>query len=198
MVKKIKIIGLMIFIIISIGTGFLIWKGSVRFKSSANAKEEEKITEIKTNEKEEKAVDQKPNENGEKVVNQKPNLVNRINEYIAKNKLENNIFISVSSFKNGETYMHNVDADVFAASIYKVPLAMIYYELMNAGKLSLNDTLVYQSHHYEAGSAIGEGVRVGTKLHLETLLNYMIVYSDNTAGCMLYENLGGWVNFLII
>lgn len=96
---------------------------------------------------------------------------------------------------SNETYTYNVTTNFSAASIYKIPLAMIYYELIDEKQYSLSDALLYQEHHYEAGGPIGDSYMVNSYINLQSLLEYMIIYSDNTAAHILFENLGGWIEF---
>lgn len=117
-----------------------------------------------------------------------------INEYINKENIGDKISIFINDF-NGTTYAYNENNNFIAASIYKIPLAMIYYEKIYNGEYSLSDTFCYYAYQYESGGPIGDNYEVGSYFTLETLLNYMILYSDNTAGHILFENLGGWESF---
>lgn len=105
------------------------------------------------------------------------------------------IQIHIKSYETQEVYAWNEDAYVTAASIYKLPLAMLYYEKIQEGTMRLEDSLLYEAYHYEAGGPIGDTMYPGSYLRLETILHDMIVYSDNTAGHILFEHLGGWVMF---
>ena len=50
-----------------------------------------------------------------------------------------------------EYYFYNEDKYFTAASTVKVPVAMLYYDKINAGEISEDDTLLYKSNAYEAG-----------------------------------------------
>ena len=121
-------------------------------------------------------------------------LTTQLNAYIEENELEDQIAICVSDFTS-IVYEYNADTNFIAASTYKVPLAMIYYEKVNQGEIALTDEYVYEASHYEEGGPVGDSYDVGSSIDLETLLYYMIFYSDNTAAHILFENLGGWIQF---
>lgn len=104
------------------------------------------------------------------------------------------IAIYVHSFESNEEYILNPTVDFTAASTYKLPLGMKYYEMIENGEISLSDTLTVQSNHYEEGGPTYYA-EVGTAISVETLLHRMIQLSDNTASHVLFENLGGWVNY---
>lgn len=121
-------------------------------------------------------------------------LSNMMDEYIDRYHLRDEVSIYVNDFHD-QVYVHNIDMNFFAASIYKVPLAMIYYEKIKRREVSFSDNLLYQDYHYEEGGPIGDTYIVGTYIDVATLLHDMIVYSDNTAAHILFENLGGWTDF---
>lgn len=183
MVKKVKFV-ICFVILVSIAcitVAFLIHKNSLG-AHTPNKKEESVSQETLV-------------EETEKPIKERLNLATMVDTYILQNKLEDKVFMYISGLTSDDTYMRNMDTNVFAASVYKLPLAMIYYEKINAGTCKLSDTLVFQSSQYENEELIGNNVKAGTVMNLETLLKNMIVYSDNTAAHMLYEDLGGWVKF---
>lgn len=126
----------------------------------------------------------------------KASLNTFLSQYLVENQIdEKNIAIAVHDFVSNQDYFINEDQYFFAASLYKLPLAMQYYEAISTGKMKLQDTLPYRSIDYEMGGPIGDTFAPGSKITLETLLEYVILYSDNTAGHILYEQLGGWEVF---
>ena len=127
---------------------------------------------------------------------QELHLKNIIENYLDEQGIsKDGLSIYISSFDGQERYTLNEDIDFFGASLYKVPLAMIYYEYINQGLYHYEDTFLYESYHFEAGGPISEDYEPGTYFTLADLLHYMIVDSDNTAGHILFENLGGWIAF---
>ncbi|MGM9946488.1 serine hydrolase [Floccifex sp.] len=123
-------------------------------------------------------------------------LKERIEIYLNENQVPlDGISIFVSSADNKVTYSLNEDEYFIAASLYKLPLAMIYYEKVYNKEINLEDTLTYEWTEYEQGGPIGDSYLVGSQIPLSELLRCVILYSDNTAGHILYENLGGWSEY---
>lgn len=123
-------------------------------------------------------------------------LSNTINNYLNEQGIDQSkISIYVHSLTSNETYTLNPDTDFFAASVYKLPLAMIYYEKAYNGQIDLSDSLQYLEKHYEAGGPIPNTYKVNSWIPISTLLQHMIVDSDNTAAHILFENLGGWLSY---
>lgn len=119
-----------------------------------------------------------------------------IDAYLAETGVDTSMLgIAVYDFESGGSYAWNDTTYFTAASTYKLPLAMLYYEMINAGECSLSDALLYESYHYEEGGTICYDYLPGSSISLEELLHCMILYSDNTAAHILYENLGGWQAF---
>ena len=103
--------------------------------------------------------------------------------------------IAIVDFESGGSYALNAGAYFTAASTYKLPLAMLYYDKIAAGEIALDDTLYYDASYYEAGGSIGYDYTPGDWISVATLLDLMILESDNTAAHILFENLGGWLAF---
>lgn len=123
-------------------------------------------------------------------------LIDSINAYLTENGIsQEQIGISIRSLDGIEAYEINGDVEFTAASVYKLPLAMIWYEKVNNGEITLQDTLYYDPAYYESGAGVADEYAAGSNITLETLLNSLIIKSDNTAGHILFENLGGWTNF---
>ena len=147
-------------------------------------------------ETEEVKVEKKKPEKTETVEVNKEELSNLINNYLNENQLDqNSLAICVYNFKTKESYELNGNIEFTAASLYKLPLAMAYYDKLNSKQLSLDTAYEFNEKHYEPVGVIAEKFPYGTFFTLETLLNYVIVYSDNCAGHILYENLGGWIAY---
>lgn len=88
-------------------------------------------------------------------------------------------------------YFYNEDKYFTAASTVKVPVAMYYYEKINNGEMSLEDTIKYKSGSFEAGGGdVTNKYKVGSNIPLSVLLEELIVDSDNTANNILIGNIG--------
>lgn len=119
-----------------------------------------------------------------------------IQDYMAKKGVENEIAISYHNFVSGEEYFFNGDQYMVAASTYKLPLNMHYYELRNAGAVKGSDELEFRDYSFEAGGPVGDTLyEIGDKISIDILQYYSILYSDNTASRILFDGLGGWTNY---
>ena len=115
-----------------------------------------------------------------------------INEIRAENNLnENNFHFFYYNLEEKKYYFYNENTYFTAASTIKVPVAMLYYDKVAEGTLSLSDTLIYGSDDYEAGGgSTAANYSVGERVPLSYLLEQTIVNSDNTALNILMGNLG--------
>lgn len=92
-------------------------------------------------------------------------------------------------------YFYNENKYFTAASIVKVPVAMLYYDKINKGEMTLNTTLTYKSGNFEAGGGdVTNKYKPGSSIPLSIILEELIVDSDNTANNMLISNIG-WNNY---
>lgn len=123
-------------------------------------------------------------------------LLERITIYLDENEiLEHQISIAIYDPSTQQSYQLYANEDMFSASLYKVPLAMLYYEYIEEGTIFLEDTLLYSEDCYEEGGPIASTYGIGSYIGIEELLYDMIVYSDNTAAHILFEHLGGWTTY---
>lgn len=99
------------------------------------------------------------------------------------------------SIEDGEEIICNGSETMIAASTIKVPLAMVYYDKITAGELSLDDTITFYGSAYEIGGEIPNEYYVGQEIPLDILLEYLIVYSDNSAANILIEHLGDFSEY---
>ncbi len=91
-------------------------------------------------------------------------------QYIKENESSReDVGFYIEDLESGDSIELNGDQLYVAASTYKLPLAMVYYDHINAGKMSAEE--------------------------YEDLLNSMIVNSDNEAAEYLFDNLGGYDEF---
>ena len=119
-----------------------------------------------------------------------------VETYLEQNAIsKEDVSIYISSIDGDISYTLNEDKYFVAASLYKIPLAMIYYEKIANNEMNMDDYLLYESKHFEEGGPIGTNYVPGEWITLRELLHSVIMYSDNTAGHILYENLGGWLEY---
>jgi len=116
-------------------------------------------------------------------------LQEAINRVIAKDKdslgADAGFGMVIHNLDTGEKFEVNADQLFESASLYKIFVALTVYYDMAGGRMSPNDqiTLIPDADaHDEDGYTI---VSVGDSLPVSTLLEKMIVDSNNTAGLML-------------
>ena len=119
-----------------------------------------------------------------------------IKSLIAEIKTANNLTADNFAFfyYNPQTqkyYFDNQDQYFKGASTVKVPVAMIYYDKIKNGELTLESTLQYTSDDYEAGGGTTASTySVGDYIPISFLLEQSIINSDNTAVNILIDRIG--------
>jgi hypothetical protein len=119
----------------------------------------------------------------------------QIKELIQKIRTENSLDEENFSFfyyniDQQSYYFYNEETYFTAASTIKMPIAMLYYDKISNGELSIDDKIVYTSDCYEAGAGTTASTySVNSKVPISFLLKQCIVNSDNTAVNILIKNL---------
>lgn len=117
-----------------------------------------------------------------------------LENYIAKkNFAKEHIAITLRNYNTGDSYNLNEDEYFVAASTYKFYLATMYYDLIAAGKVSLDDSYRLDADEINSGGVIDSRYKQGDYIKVSELLHDMIIYSDNSAGHMLFNELGDYV-----
>lgn len=101
--------------------------------------------------------------------------------------------ICIQTVDGKVSYSLNPDVQYLAASLYKLPLAVLWYDRLE--KDPGPDALMYTFDMYEDISVIASLYAPGTLIPLEEILRQVILTSDNTAGHILFENMGGWLEY---
>ena len=116
-----------------------------------------------------------------------------IEKYIAeKNLNEENFAFFYYDINSKNQYFYNENTYFTAASTIKVPIAMLYYDKITHGDITLDTKLLYQSSDYEAGAGNTSNIyKFGDYIPISFLLREMIKESDNTATNILKKELGG-------
>ncbi|HEY9642296.1 MAG TPA: serine hydrolase [Coleofasciculaceae cyanobacterium] len=78
-----------------------------------------------------------------------------------------------------------------AASTIKLPILIAFFQDLDAGKISLNETLVMRDDLIASGSGTMQDEPVGTPFSVQETVDKMITISDNTATNMIIDRLGG-------
>lgn len=119
-----------------------------------------------------------------------------IEAYFQENGIDHEkVAYCITNLEHNIKYSMNEKDEFIAASIYKLPLAMLYYDKVNEGEYTLDSTFTYSGYMHEDAGVISSDYGIGSQVPLSDLLNDLIIYSDNDAGHILYENLGGWKEY---
>lgn len=123
-------------------------------------------------------------------------LAKEIEAYFQENNIDHeSVSYCITDLKHNIKYSMNENEEFVAASIYKLPLAMLYYDKVNSGDYSMDSTFTYSEFMHEDAGVISSNYAIGSQIPLSELLDASIVYSDNDAGHILFENLGGWKEY---
>ena len=123
-------------------------------------------------------------------------LAKDIEVYFQENGIDHEkVAYCITDLEHNIKYSMNEKDEFIAASIYKLPLAMLYYDKVNDGEYILDSTFTYSGYMHEDAGVISSDYGIGSQVPLSDLLNDLIIYSDNDAGHILYENLGGWKEY---
>ena len=89
--------------------------------------------------------------------------------------------------RDGAVVGYNADMKIRCKSTVKVVSALYAYKQYEAGKISMDATKAYEKKFYFGGAGKIRNSSVGTKYTLKTLINYSIMYSDNSAYLMVND-----------
>ena len=117
------------------------------------------------------------------------NLKNKINE---TNEFLKNYSASVGYEEPNSkfVYKYNENKKYYAASSIKLLDALYIYDKASKGELKLTDTVTYQPKHLLGASVKMQNKKYGDKVKVKDLVNYAVIYSDNTAHLMLLDYIG--------
>ncbi len=102
--------------------------------------------------------------------------------------VQGNIWIYAKNLDNGRTYELRADERVRTASTIKLAIMVEVFAQVAEGKLQWNEKFVLKNK--VGGSGVLGEFTEGTELDLRTLVNLMIVVSDNTATNMILDRIG--------
>ena len=104
---------------------------------------------------------------------------------------EGDIGIYVYNLKTKKEAAINADTIFPTASVVKVPILIEVFNLIKAGNLHLNDTLIYEAKRAYGGAGLMQFYKDSTVTDLRTLASLMITLSDNTTSLWCQELVGG-------
>lgn len=120
-------------------------------------------------------------------------IMDRINNYLGDDKYSTSFIYY--NLETEESLAFNEDLYMNAASIYKVGLSLVAYNMVECGEITLEDLVYYSPWQYQGGTGILQYDLSFGALPLGILIEYAIKYSDNIAATMVYSYIGGWNNF---
>ena len=120
-------------------------------------------------------------------------IIERIDNYLGDDKCRTSFIYY--NLVNEETLSFNEDLYMDAASLYKLGLSLVAYNMVDNGEITLDDLVYYSPWQYQGGTGILQYDLSFGALPLRTLIEYSIKYSDNIAATMIYSYIGGWSNF---
>ncbi|KAB8335724.1 serine hydrolase [Scytonema tolypothrichoides VB-61278] len=92
---------------------------------------------------------------------------------------------------NGSYVDVNASSSFSAASTIKIPILIAFFQDVDAGKISLDETLTMTKRMVVGGSGDMQYKPAGTQFTIMEVATKMITVSDNTATNMLIDRLGG-------
>lgn len=98
--------------------------------------------------------------------------------------------IYIKDLKRNWVIEHNSDKLFPSASLVKIPLMAVLYQVQAEGRISFDEVLPLQRRFKTAGSGKLKFLKTGTRLSIRQLVFKMITESDNTATNMLTDLLG--------
>lgn len=103
-----------------------------------------------------------------------------------------NVGVSFRHLETGIGASLNAETLYFMASTYKIPMAVRLLQLVDQGKLSLDDLITVREDEYVSWSLLAERFNRGpVAVSLSNLMELMLVLSDNTATDVLLRAVGG-------
>ncbi len=117
-------------------------------------------------------------------------IENSLNRKIKKEieGFQGKIWIYAKNLDNGRTYELRADERVRTASTIKLPIMVEVFAQVAEGKLQWEEKFTLKNK--VSGSGVLSEFTEGTELDLRTLVNLMIVVSDNTATNMILDRIG--------
>ncbi|WP_162617924.1 serine hydrolase [Salinicola halophilus] len=100
------------------------------------------------------------------------------------------IGVYVQDLDDDTRFAYRADQPWYLASMIKVPVALALMREVDAGNLTLDDTMTLRQSDYVDGAGETNWHGVGETLSLRWLLEQMITRSDNTATDMLIRRVG--------
>ena len=100
------------------------------------------------------------------------------------------VWIYAKNLDTGKDYALRADEQVRTASTIKLPIMTEVFHQVAQGKLNWMDEIILTKQNKQGGSGILSEFSDNTKIDLKTVLNLMIVVSDNSATNLTLDKVG--------
>ena len=95
----------------------------------------------------------------------------------------------IEDISTGKTYAYNENVKIYAASMYKFPVAVTVLNEIQKKNMALTTELTYTQADFEGGTGSINRNSFGTIFSIEQLLTNLIDYSDNVAQNILLHRI---------
>jgi beta-lactamase class A len=99
--------------------------------------------------------------------------------------------VYVKCLETGEEIALDADREMDTMSTIKIPLMVVAFEQIRAGRFRLSDTYTLAKEDVLPGTGILRSMDAGAVITVKDLITLMIIVSDNTATDVLYRMVGG-------
>jgi beta-lactamase class A len=103
-----------------------------------------------------------------------------IQKFLDLNELNSSVSVYVINLKDSSSFGINENASYSPASLTKLPIAIIIFEKIESGQLSMDTMLPIQNSDRDSGSGTLYNASVDS-MKIKDLMGYMLSSSDNTA-----------------
>ena len=100
------------------------------------------------------------------------------------------VWIYAKNLDTGKDYALRADEQVRTASTIKLPIMTEVFHQVAQGKLNWTDEIILTKQNKQGGSGILSEFSDNTKIDLKTVINLMIVVSDNSATNLTLDKVG--------
>jgi predicted Holliday junction resolvase-like endonuclease len=187
---------IMLFILLSItgvsGIVYYNYKQDLKTKIEIKNKEEKQkeLERIAQEEKEKKELEQKQKyENCKKSPYQMPTLEEEFNNVFDKYKNEH-LALYFTDVKNEYSFKYNSKKSYYSGCVVKLFAIIYLIEQAREGKIDLHDTYTYLPQDRHAYSDLTDKHPYYDKIPITTLIEYMLLVSDNSAYMIVIRNVG--------
>lgn len=105
-------------------------------------------------------------------------------------KIDGDVGIYILHVESGEDVEINADRQYQLASVFKVPVLVTLFKMIDDGYLSLDDRIVLKEKMKTYGSGLLPAMKAGLNLSINDLQLLMMAVSDNTATDILFGIVG--------